>query len=144
VHKIIHAALNLLWPPGAYTQIVMNTERFKQRLLDKERELSEQITRLEGEARDSGEAEVRDSIDDATWSQSTSEALQEETFASQTLTQVRDALQRIKDGTYGQCIVDGREIEAARLEAIPWAAYCLEDQEKQDKAAHVAQGGSTL
>jgi len=122
----------------------MNTERFKQRLLDKERELSEQITRLEGEARDSGEAEVRDSIDDATWSQSTSEALQEETFASQTLTQVRDALQRIKDGTYGQCIVDGREIEAARLEAIPWAAYCLEDQEKQDKAAHVAQGGSTL
>jgi DnaK suppressor protein len=122
----------------------MNTERFKQRLLDKERELSEEIARLEDAARDSGEAEVRDSIDDATSAQSTSEALQEETFASQTLTQVRDALKRIEAGTYGKCIIDGRQIEAARLEAVPWAALCLEDQEKQEKAAHVPQGGSTL
>jgi DnaK suppressor protein len=122
----------------------MNTERFKQRLLNKERELSEEIARLADEARDSGKAEVRDSSDDATSSQSTSEALQEETFASQTLTQVRDALQRIEDGTYGKCIVDGRQIEAARLEAVPWAAFCLEDQEKQDQAARVPQGGSTL
>jgi len=35
------------------------------------------MARLEDDARDSGEAEVRDSIDDATSSQSTSEALQE-------------------------------------------------------------------
>ena len=122
----------------------MNTERFKQRLLDKERELVDEIARLENEARDSGKEEVRDSTDDATLSQGTSEALQEETLASQTLTQVQEALQRIEDGTYGKCVVCGRQIPAARLEALPWAAFCLEDQEKQDKAAHVAQGGSTL
>ena len=122
----------------------MNTERFKQRLLDKERELVEEMARLEDEARDSGEAEVRDSTDDATSSQSTSEALQEDVLVSQTLTQVRDALKRIDDGTYGRCIACGRQIEAARLEAVPWAEYCLEDQEKQDKRAHAPQGGSTL
>ena len=122
----------------------MNTERFKQRLLDKERELVEEMARLEDEARDSGEAEVRDSTDDATSSQSTSEALQEDVLVSQTLTQVRDALKRIDDGTYGRCIACGRQIEAARLEAVPWAEYCLEDQEKQDKIAHTPQGGSTL
>ena len=122
----------------------MNIERFKQRLLDKERELLEEMARLEDEARDSGEAEVRDSTDDATSSQGTSEALEEDAFASQTLTQVRDALKRIEDGTYGRCIVCGRQIEAARLEAVPWAAYCLEDQEKQEKRAHTPQGGSTL
>jgi DnaK suppressor protein len=122
----------------------MNTERFKQRLLDKERELVEEMARLEDEARDSGEAEVRDSTDDATSSQSTSEALQEDVLVSQTLTQVRDALKRIDDGTYGRCIACGRQIEAARLEAVPWAEYCLEDQEKQDKASHAPQGGSTL
>lgn len=122
----------------------MNTEHFKRRLLDKERELSQEIARLEEEARDSGTAEVRDSTDDATSSQGTSEALQEDTFASRTLTQVREALQRIENGTYGKCTVDGRQIEANRLEAVPWAALCLEDQEKQDKAAHVPQGGSTL
>jgi DnaK suppressor protein len=122
----------------------MNTERFKQRLLDKERELVAEMARLEDDARDSGEAEVRDSTDDATSSQGTSEALEEDAFASQTLTQVRDALKRIDDGKYGRCIVCGRQIEAVRLEAVPWAAYCLEDQEKQDKRAHAPQGGSTL
>ena len=122
----------------------MNIQRFKQRLQDKERELQSDIARLEGEARDSGEAEVRDSIDDATTSQGASEALQEESLASQTLIQVQDALKRIEAGTYGKCTRCGRQIEAARLEAVPWAAYCLEDQEKQDRAAHVPQGGSTL
>ena len=122
----------------------MNTEHFKQRLLAKERELVEEIAHLEQDARDSGEAEVRDSTDDATSSQGTSEALEEDAFASQTLTQVRDALKRIEDGTYGKCIACGRQIEAARLEAVPWAEYCLADQEKQDKRAHVPQGGSTL
>jgi DnaK suppressor protein len=122
----------------------MNIERFKQRLQAKERELLAEIARLEEEARGSGEAEVRDPIDDATSSQGTSEALQEESLASQTLIQVQDALKRIEAGTYGKCPACGRQIEAARLEAVPWAAYCLEDQEKQDRAAHVPQGGSTL
>jgi DnaK suppressor protein len=122
----------------------MNIERFKQRLLDKERELRSEVSRLEGEARISGEAEVRDYTDDATSSQGVSESLEEDTLASQTLTQVQYALHRIDDGTYGKCTACGRQIEATRLEAVPWAAYCLEDQEKQDRAAHVQQGGSTL
>jgi len=128
----------------AYTQIAMDIECFKQRLLDKERELRSDIRRLEGEARVSGEAEVRDSTDDATSSQGTSESLQEDTLASQTLVQVQYALHRIEDGTYGKCNACGRRIEAARLEAIPWAPYCVEDQEKQDQAAHVQEGGSAL
>jgi DnaK suppressor protein len=122
----------------------MNIEHFKKRLQDKERELLADIARLEGEARDSGESEVRDAIDDATSSQGLSESLQEETLASQTLVQVQDALKRIENGTFGKCTVCGRPIEPARLEAVPWAAYCLEDQEKQDKLAHVPLGGSTL
>ena len=122
----------------------MNNERFKQRLLAKERELQSETARLEREARDSGEAEVRDSTDDATSSEAASESLQEATVASQTLAQVQDALHRIEDGTYGKCTACGRQIEAARLEAIPWALYCLEDQKKHDQAAHVQQGGSTL
>jgi DnaK suppressor protein len=122
----------------------MNIERFKQRLQAKERELLAEIARLEKEARGSGEAEVRDPIDDATSSQGTLEALQEESLASRTLIQVQDALKRIEAGTYGKCTACGRQIEAARLEAVPWAAYCLEDQEKQDRAEHVPQGGSTL
>jgi DnaK suppressor protein len=122
----------------------MNIERFKKLLLAKEQELLANIARLEGEARESGEAEVRDATDVATSSQGADESLQEVTLESDTLRLVRDALHRIEEGTFGKCTACGRPIEAARLEAIPWAAYCLEDQEKQDKAAHARQGGVTL
>src|SRR5579872_2985024 len=98
--------------------LATNIKHFKQRLNDKERDLLAEITRLKGEAHVSSEAEVRDSTDDATSSQGTSESLQEDTLASQTLTQVHDALRRI--GAYGKCAACGRQIEAARLEAIPW------------------------
>lgn len=122
----------------------MNIERMKQRLQDKERELRRDISRLGAEARGSGEPDVRDFADLATDSQITSEALQEDTLASQTLLEVQDALQRIEDGTYGKCVDCGRDIEAARLEAIPWTPYCLQHQEAHDKAARAQQGGSTL
>jgi DnaK suppressor protein len=115
----------------------MNTEHFKKLLLDKERELQSNLAGLEGEARASGEAEVRDSTDDATSAQGTSESFEEGALVSQTLEEVRDALLRIQNGTYGTCTLCGRQIDPARLEAIPWTPYCLEDQEKQDrKHAH--------
>lgn len=109
----------------------MNTEHFERLLRNKERELQSNLAGLEGEARGSGEAEVRDSIDDATSSQGTSESFEEGTLASETLEQVRDALHRIQDGTYGRCTVCKRQIDRARLEAVPWTPYCLEHQEKQ-------------
>jgi DnaK suppressor protein len=124
--------------------MAMNIDHFKQLLLDKESELTSDIQRLQKEARESDEAEVRDFSDEATASQNTSELLQEDGLRSQTLEQVRDALQRIDDGTYGKCLACGRPIEPARLEAVPWAQYCLEDQEKFDQAAQVPQGGATL
>jgi len=121
----------------------MNIDGFKQTLLRKQRDLQANIARLEDEARESGEDEVRDSTDDATSSQGASESLQEDTLESETLIQVEDALQRIQDGTYGKCRDCGRPIEPARLEAVPWAAYCLEDQAKRDQAARVPLGGTS-
>jgi DnaK suppressor protein len=122
----------------------MNLKHLHLKLLEKQRECQTDVTALEEEASVGGNAEVRDSIDDATVSQSTSEALDEGTIVSETLENVQDALRRIEDGTYGKCIVCGREIEPARLEAIPWAASCLEDQEKLDKAHPRRHEGATF
>jgi len=44
------------------------------------------------------------------------------------LQQVRAALQRIENGNYGKCRVDGRPVEEKRLKQIPWAVYCLKHQ----------------
>ncbi|MBI1373810.1 MAG: hypothetical protein GC159_13885 [Phycisphaera sp.] len=42
------------------------------------------------------------------------------------LGEINDALMRIKDRTYGVCLETGAPINRARLEAKPWAKYCIE------------------
>jgi len=42
-----------------------------------------------------------------------------------TLENVENALERIKDGTFGKCGTCGKEIDEARLEALPWANECM-------------------
>lgn len=44
------------------------------------------------------------------------------------LKKVNNALQRIEQGTYGQC-EEGDEIEKERLKVIPWASTCIEHSE---------------
>ncbi len=44
-----------------------------------------------------------------------------------TLAQVRVALDKTKDGTYGTCEVCRQPIGDARLEVRPWAVRCLAD-----------------
>jgi DnaK suppressor protein len=45
--------------------------------------------------------------------------------------EVKAALARIKDGAYGICEKDGKEISTERLEAFPAARTCVEHVEKQ-------------
>ena len=42
------------------------------------------------------------------------------------LSRVEAALRSIDDGTYGTCTNCGNPIGAERLEAIPWAAHCID------------------
>jgi len=42
------------------------------------------------------------------------------------LAEIVAALRRIKDGTYGICEGTGKTISKARLQASPWARYCIE------------------
>ena|SRR5579863_6011807 len=49
------------------------------------------------------------------------------------LTEVQNALKRIDAGTYGKCVVCGQPIPEKRLEAIPWAARCVKDEEQLEQ-----------
>ncbi len=44
----------------------------------------------------------------------------------QLLREIDDALERIEQGSYGICLGTGEQIPKARLEAKPWARYCVE------------------
>jgi len=111
----------------------MNISNLEKRLREKEWELLADIARAEAEARDSRVAEVEDLTDCSISSESKESLLQETTSDWHTLTQVRDALQRIENGTYGQCEDCGRQIGDARLNSLQWARYCIDDQERRDR-----------
>jgi DnaK suppressor protein len=53
--------------------------------------------------------------------------------AAQQLGLVNAALGRLADGTFGACLRCGQPIATGRLEALPWAAYCISCQGEIDK-----------
>lgn len=54
--------------------------------------------------------------------------------ATSHLEQVEAALARLDDGTYGACRSCGRPIAPERLEALPWAALCIDCQRRAGAA----------
>jgi DnaK suppressor protein len=49
------------------------------------------------------------------------------------LRNVRAALARIADGSFGTCLHCEEEISPKRLNAVPWAPYCIRCQEAADR-----------
>ena len=50
------------------------------------------------------------------------------------LRQIEAARARLRDGTYGVCAQCEEEISPKRLNAIPWAAYCISCQTGQESS----------
>ncbi len=46
---------------------------------------------------------------------------------------VRQALNRIADGTFGDCVRCLQAIGAKRIEALPWTPYCINCQERIER-----------
>ena len=49
------------------------------------------------------------------------------------LGEARQALDRMDQGLYGECEACGEDIEAARLNAVPWTIHCLACQTREEK-----------
>jgi DnaK suppressor protein len=57
------------------------------------------------------------------------------------LRNVRAALRRIADGSYGVCLHCDEEIKPKRLQAVPWTSYCIRCQEAADRQEFVSPDG---
>ena len=51
------------------------------------------------------------------------------------LADVEHAIRRLDDGSYGTCEACGKPIDDARLEAMPAARFCVEDQAHAEREA---------
>lgn len=113
----------------------MNTERYKRELLAKEQELLTRLKQAGADVREPADDSAVDVGDKSIDDEEKGEQLKEAESDWKVLNQVRDALKRIEDGTFGKCLVDGRPIGEKRLKAIPWAPYCAKHQAQLEKAA---------
>jgi DnaK suppressor protein len=111
-----------------------NLEQIKERLLARQKELEESLSRQNENALNSGETDVQDEIDRVTSSSAKALSLNVGTREAGTLADVRSALARLEAGEYGRCIVCGKEIEPARLRAVPETPYCLEHADEAQRA----------
>jgi DnaK suppressor protein len=64
--------------------------------------------------------------------------LNRNTIDMKLLREISDGLHRIETGQYGTCLECEEPISAKRLDAVPWARYCVTCQEKI--AARIAAG----
>jgi DnaK suppressor protein len=113
----------------------VDIQRFKQRLLELEAELSARTEREKQLGREQTRDSARDIGDSGVADEAASEDFAEAELNSTVLQQVRDALRRIDNQTFGKCLVDGAPIVAKRLEALPWTPYCLKHQKLLEAAA---------
>jgi DnaK suppressor protein len=60
---------------------------------------------------------------------------------SRELSQIEDALGRLKEGHYGDCEHCNKPIPLARLQAVPYATLCIECARKQEKTSPRLQSG---
>jgi DnaK suppressor protein len=69
---------------------------------------------------------------------------------AETLNKMNEALQRLEEGTYGNCFECGEEIAEARLRALPFAVRCKdceaarETAEQRERMLAQRRGSSTL
>ena len=109
-------------------------DTFKKRLEERQQALRKMVSRTEEDGRIADQDAAAADIADRAASSYTKEFLFSQSNNDRQLLQmVESALQRLREGSFGECVNCGNEINPKRLEAVPWTRYCIECQEKLEK-----------
>jgi DnaK suppressor protein len=104
-------------------------ERYRQALLDMRGRLTEGINRM-------AEVVLADERPVGEHDFLASEAVDKEVMLDNSQEAIRrlvvEALRRIDEGTFGQCQECGGKIAKPRLEAVPYAPFCIECERKHE------------
>jgi DnaK suppressor protein len=108
-------------------------DSFKKRLETRQVELRRTVTRTQQDGRTADEEATQDIADRAASSYNKEFLFHQSNNDRQLLAMVEGALERIREGSFGECISCGKEINPKRLEAVPWTRHCIECQEKLEQ-----------
>jgi DnaK suppressor protein len=60
------------------------------------------------------------------------------------LRNVKGALARVADGSYGVCLHCDEDIKPKRLDAVPWTKFCIKCQEAADRNEFETETGDSI
>jgi DnaK suppressor protein len=106
---------------------------YRDRLLERREGLFRQVTEAEMSSRERDLEATQDPADMA------ANAYTKELLISMSandrglLALIDEALHRIETGGFGECVNCGEPVPEKRLEAVPWARYCLKCQDLQER-----------
>ena len=107
--------------------------KYRRLLEEKKSNLSAEIAKTRSAEEETTEESTQDIADKAV-SSYTREFLYSLTDGERTtLLKIDEALARIEEGTYGFCLSCAQAMTEKRLNAVPWARYCLDCQELSEK-----------
>jgi len=108
-------------------------ETFRKRLETRRQELRHMVVRNQQDGRTADDEATQDVADRAASSYNKEFLFSQSNNDRQLLNMVDGALSRIREGSFGECVSCGKEINAKRLEAVPWTRHCIACQEKAEK-----------
>ena len=114
----------------AWSSAALNKNHYRQILQDLKSEISGRIDAIDRDIRHEGMT--------ADWSEQASERENDEVLESlgnsseEELSMIKFALMRIDEGSYFHCSKCGESIPRARLDLLPFTAYCVACAEKKE------------
>ena len=108
-------------------------ETIRQRLLSKREELVIDLAKNREVTEETVDESAQDMVDRATSAYTREFAYTLSEADIKILMLIDEALDRLGNGSYGSCLNCSQPVEEKRLEAVPWARFCLDCQELQDR-----------
>jgi DnaK suppressor protein len=112
--------------------------KFRNILEAKQAELEQSVRNRDGIAIE----KTPDALDEVQHASERELAIRNLDRESRLLRNVRAALRRLDDGSFGVCLHCEEDISPRRLAAVPWTAFCIQCQEKIDR--QTAEGSEIL
>lgn len=105
-------------------------QQYEKRLRQREKELEQALASTVEQALSSTVSDTQDVADLAVAGYQKEMLFSQGTARNTQLRLVRQALHRIAEGKFGECVHCDRAIGPKRVEALPWTPYCIECQER--------------
>ena len=106
---------------------------YRDRLLERRESLFSQVTEAEMSSRERDLEATQDPADMAANAYTKELLISMSANDRKLLELIDEALVRVEKGEYGECVNCGEPVSARRLDAVPWARYCLKCQDLQER-----------